>query len=1352
MSDYFYDSYAAAASASGDAFTDVFEDAFGIGGGTGASVAVRFASTSEVRMVGGSVTGPGASSGQVAFSSTSTLVVAPRSTNLRPVIISSSTSTLFVTPTLSSLPVVVVPGQGTPPPSIQLVAYDVGGARRGGVPKGLGLTQYARIGEIPTVNASYTGLQNRVQYLAGAVEVAFQYSDATGNWREPINGRFFLDTDDYNRTDQGQLIHNYTFLGYVVALRYADVGTAAPLNADGQRVFNAQTPGAIMLALIHEAKALGLLKGLEVGFTSTRTSDGQPWTRVATRAYDPASDLLTVLQNFYEAGLADFWTDGRTLHMSNPDTTLGRDLATGNDPVYVRDQTLSSSPENIAYGDMVTMVRVIGDGGKIWLFTNPLADKSFGERIKTLTLGGVSDEGTAKIYADQLLEQGNGPSRSLTREYPVTTETRFMPERDYRAGDWLKADTDNGSERMRAFATSLREDGGNLSAFVTLGSVHDDLLLRLAKRQNGITGGSGVNSGGTPAPAGPDNRIPKAPLGLVIQPEADIDANGFQFAMIGATWSKVEQDTTNAAIEISAYELYYRVNKVGEVWRELVRTTDTSVTYSPLKVKTEYSFKIRALSEGSKYSAFSAEVVVTMPSDTTPPPIPSLPILTTVLGTATARWDGKTFNGTPMPFDFKRLLVWQQGEVNPTTGILAPARQIDQLQGAGFTTVGGLTVGKSYAFAFQAEDYAGNLSGLTDYVSIQVASAAEDASIQAELDQIVQDIQQDVSDQIATSASGANKITYSPNPPSTDGSVTGDTWFQRGASNTIIGQWEWSGSAWVPKTLTNVVVTSLDAGKITTGEMDGIRIRAGSIRADRLSVGMQDNLLVDPLFLNADINALRSANGWTYEAATRSFINTTATTQRFSLAAGGVGETYSDLIKVNPGEKYYMAAVVKSTVANDMRWSSIGYGMDGAQQSPVVETVAYPLAAGVSTAMGRVVTIPAGVYFLNPQIRFTTAAARVEVRSPSLVRQVAAVVIEDGAITATKLAAASVTADNIAVGALDAMLITAPIIRTSASGTRSQFDSQGLRQFYNNTLKIWMNPALGQMRFYSTGDVTHTSTGHAIQFGDDDGPNLVIDPNEIMARNAGSYETLNLNREGGGILMGGIKGGFTADTLGRFPANDDHHMQVRASLELQNASRGDYADEFAPLMVGPRGERHLWADQYSIGSSSSDFVAPMYLNPPYFDGTDHTQPVWLGSNGIAIRRIGPAQAGVFCPNANVTLQFIDGQVNARDSSVLGNRNMGAADFVPLSQTSAKEEIGPIPDALALVQEARSKRWKFRDEINPETDWHYGPMAEDMPAELRRPIGEDQEGYSLTSAVGLLWEAVTQLAEQINAKK
>jgi hypothetical protein len=58
------------------------------------------------------------------------------------------------------------------------------------------------------------------------------------------------------------------------------------------------------------------------------------------------------------------------------------------------------------------------------------------------------------------------------------------------------------------------------------------------------------------------------------------------------------------------------------------------------------------------------------------------------------------------------------------------------------------------------------------------------------------------------------------------------------------------------------------------------------------------------------------------------------------------------------------------------------------------------------------------------------------------------------------------------------------------------------------------------VRLTSTTDASLTSTGHAIQVGSTTGTNLIIDGNEILARNNGGTATLYLNFDGGIVQIG----------------------------------------------------------------------------------------------------------------------------------------------------------------------------------------------------------------------------------------
>lgn len=61
---------------------------------------------------------------------------------------------------------------------------------------------------------------------------------------------------------------------------------------------------------------------------------------------------------------------------------------------------------------------------------------------------------------------------------------------------------------------------------------------------------------------------------------------------------------------------------------------------------------------------------------------------------------------------------------------------------------------------------------------------------------------------------------------------------------------------------------------------------------------------------------------------------------------------------------------------------------------------------------------------------------------------------------------------------------------------------------------------LVKLRLSSTSEATHASTGHALQIGNSAGTNLVMDTNEIMARDNGGENTLGLNADGGRVICG----------------------------------------------------------------------------------------------------------------------------------------------------------------------------------------------------------------------------------------
>jgi len=77
------------------------------------------------------------------------------------------------------------------------------------------------------------------------------------------------------------------------------------------------------------------------------------------------------------------------------------------------------------------------------------------------------------------------------------------------------------------------------------------------------------------------------------------------------------------------------------------------------------------------------------------------------------------------------------------------------------------------------------------------------------------------------SADGKNVVHYQTSGP-TGGGITGDVWFQVNGTGVVQYQYIYNGSSWINSPITDTVIASLDAGKITTGTLTSIAIYAGS--------------------------------------------------------------------------------------------------------------------------------------------------------------------------------------------------------------------------------------------------------------------------------------------------------------------------------------------------------------------------------------------------------------------------------------------------------------------------------------------------------------------------------------------
>lgn len=672
-----------------------------------------------------------------------------------------------------------------------------------------------------TLELSFAGGLTLETFLEVRAQVSFG-----GEWT-PVGPALIRLGGSHEDTDQAGM-RTVTFVSREWVLGKARVGEGDLELIDGKRPFYQASPGDIMRTLLLEAQDRGAAAGIELGdFTAARDSAGNAWPKVATIYYGPGLPISSVLENLVEQGMCDYRMNGRVLELYAPETELGRDLTAGDAPVRVHG-SVTEAPVTYTLEDLTTSALLIGEEGFELEVANPSAPRDYGELEVTIEQGGVNSEGTARTMIDAELQRGSREVREITRTQAAAT-ARHLPFRDYRVGDYVQA-LDGGRwqrYRVREVQLVLGDDGWTVHT--VLNDRLQELLLKLAKRTNGIANGTkGTGGDGTPpAPAPRPGIEPAAPRGLVLDQQVYLDAAGNARGLVTAGWGEVTESVRGRAIDVGGYELWRRDNETYAPWRMVSRTDgETETTDSPVWLTrgdgsaAEYQWRVRALAqESGREGEWSAPVTMTMTQDTTPPPPPSAPVVTTGFRIVTVEWDGLTEDGTEMPADFSRVRVYLAGTEDMADAVLAGS-----LSYPGTWNSETMPADEPVWVTLTAVDRVGNESDPTVPVSVTPRALVSDETIQDALDRVEGGI-----DAVRDSR------TYRAVPPDRDGQNVDDVWYQIVDGSTV-GWWRWDGTEWVEQRLDATFLPLVDIGTGTFGELDGARITAGSLVADTVIV------------------------------------------------------------------------------------------------------------------------------------------------------------------------------------------------------------------------------------------------------------------------------------------------------------------------------------------------------------------------------------------------------------------------------------------------------------------------------------------------------------------------------------
>lgn len=608
----------------------------------------------------------------------------------------------------------------------RLVAYRPFGERIGVLAEPVSFSASMLHNDDGAISIEYSLLSGDAQAfdreLTDGLEVAVEVSDGSG-FNEPDNARFVI-TGRSGKTDDRTKTITYSGQSISWLLSKAENNDSSHLITDGdnkgKRPFYSSNPGTILKTLLDENRQRGgVATGLTLGFDTAKDSAGSNWAKKYTLYYSLGTDLQTILSALVNGGGSDWRTSGRTLKLWNADSTaLSRDLSKSVALQLARD--ISEAPFEESIADLASTILVEGDNNLLFRMDNPAAPTPWGKWESYSSQGGVSDKDTAQAFMQSTLDDAARVRGQYTRDL-VTANVDNLPLIDYHAGDWITAPTVAHGEKVRVqeIDLSMRQNEG-LSCSIALNDIKYDASVRQAKKIKGITGGAALagSESGTTVSTDHDHRVPKAPQGLVVQTDAYIGSDGFAHGLATAMWSAVTEATNDTAIEISNYAVEWRKHVDGAPWHSAGTTDKTQLGFGGLDCGTQIEVRVRAVPTYSdKLGDWSAVVVATVESDTTPCSVPSKPTVSSELCVVTVHWDGKTAAGARMEPDFDHVEV---GE-----GINAAGMQVISAtqSGQGAYVITGLTGGSQHSYALRSVDHAGNRSAWSAVASVTVASA-----------------------------------------------------------------------------------------------------------------------------------------------------------------------------------------------------------------------------------------------------------------------------------------------------------------------------------------------------------------------------------------------------------------------------------------------------------------------------------------------------------------------------------------------------------------------------------------------------------------------------------------------------
>jgi len=431
--------------------------------------------------------------------------------------------------------------------------------------------------------------------------------------------------------------------------------------------FKNQTPGAIFVELIRLAKNRGALSTLEVGFTATHDSFGQPWPKQYTVTYSAGMKYLELLRAAADNGWFDMRMSGFELQLAVPNGNLSRTTSA----LFRNGQQVMSGPRKRSRRGIVTNMLGIGAEKNMVEAADTSQAARYGRREGQASDGRMTEGGSLLAMTQNELERYKTAQEGFTLSVattppPGSAEKWWIPGVDFREGDWItwdqirKSSTELEPLRVRSISYGYGSADAVRTCEIELNDLFVERTLKLERQVQGIVQGSVTNAPPPTTDPGPDVTVPTPPASINVSATV-YKVPGSHKVSAAVSWDPVTENQDGSPYTDHEHYLVSSSRDNGSTWSPESPVIETYTWVSDLEPGSTLKVRVRTKDRSGNVSDLTEYTVPVLPVDETPPPAPSAPIATSRLGTTLISWDGLAHDGAQMPDDLDRVEVMTEG-------------------------------------------------------------------------------------------------------------------------------------------------------------------------------------------------------------------------------------------------------------------------------------------------------------------------------------------------------------------------------------------------------------------------------------------------------------------------------------------------------------------------------------------------------------------------------------------------------------------------------------------------------------------------------------------------------------------